>query len=267
MEDTKETDCHSDSNPNSDHLEEQQQQQQQQQQHSSFDSHSDSVSAEKAFHLSADYVRKTKAEQSASDWEEKGLVLLPMEGGLTKLVVELDADPILASEIKELYLYFNPVTTIVGAERLAGMKRLEGNDCGLEQVPLGIEKMPALEEVYFRHENNIGVLPPRLMEMPTLRTVSALENRNLQTVSTSKTITCINVSGCDIRSLPDDFFHYALEMVELQWNKNLQTVPSAGKNLKHLYVSGCDIRSLPDNLLHHALEEVWLEGNKGEETR
>ena len=49
--------------------------------------------------------------------------------------------------------------------------------------------------------------------------VYAYENRLLRTFEVGKGLTCLLLSDCDLRSLPHDLFHHALERLDLRGNK------------------------------------------------
>ena len=66
-----------------------------------------------------------------------------------------------------MHLNYNPIETIVGGERLVSVKDFYGGACALDDVPRGIESLPALEIVSLER-NNLTHLPARLMEMASL---------------------------------------------------------------------------------------------------
>ena len=103
--------------------------------------------------------------------------------------------------------------------------------------------------------------------------------------SPGKSLNELDISGCDVQSLPQDFFHHGLEVHIQRDNRqdthtisikgmeqflkitanilNLKTVPT-GKSLTHLYIYDSYIEFLPHDFFHHHLEKVVLNGNKGE---
>ena len=122
---------------------------------------------EKTFHLTTEYVREKISEE--------GEVFLPYNKGFTKIVVDVEEN--LAEEIKTLNLLGNPVTEIEGAEKLARVKKIYCNNCGLNSVPRWIEKLPAVEIVIL-WGNDIDSIPEWITQMETLRTLDVGHNRS-----------------------------------------------------------------------------------------
>ena len=119
---------------------------------------------EKTFHL-------TRREEIRGGGE----VVLPREKGFTKIVVDVEEN--LAEEIKTLNLLGNPVTEIEGAEKLARVKKIYCNNCGLNSVPRWIEKLPTVERVDLRR-NNIDSIPEWITQIKTLKTLHVGNNRS-----------------------------------------------------------------------------------------
>ena len=172
-------------------------------------------SEEKTFFLTSNYLRKLKGKVGEFVWKRDGTVDLPERKGFTKLVVEADAE--LAAEIKVLYLR-NPVTTVEDAQKLVRIKTLNCTSCGFTVVPKWIEKIPALKEVHLTG-NDLRELPSSLMNMPTLKTVYASNNRSLRTISVGRNLNFLSISNCNISSLPHDLFHHRLAVVKVNGNK------------------------------------------------
>ena len=178
----------------------------------------------------------------------------------TKIVVKLK--PEAASKIESLNLNKNPVKTIVGVEKLVGVKKVDAQSCGFASVPRWIANLPALETVNL-YVNATLEAPAWFLGLASLVTLSLCHNRRLQSIpSPGENLTTLNISFCDIRSLPPDFFHGRLKTVDLRNNNYLQSIPSPGEHLTTLNISFCDIRSLPPDFFHGRLETVVLQNNR-----
>ena len=170
------------------------------------------VIAKNSFTIDSAFIERNRAR---GDWLESGLVILPGEADIVRM--DVSASPSQAAEIKSLDLNLNAITTVVGSERLGGLKELFCNGFQLETVPSWVASLPALEEIWL-DKNNLREIPAWLMDMPTLKKIHAFENRKLRSIPTGKKVTYLDVSHCDIQSLPHDFFHYELETVKINGN-------------------------------------------------
>ena len=177
-------------------------------------------SNENPFRLDSTFVMEEKERQGRAKWEEKGEVTLTVTSKIPKVVVEVEGS--LAKEIGGIALLCNPVTTVVGAEKLTGLKNLNCRKSGFESVPRWIEMLPAIKTVWL-NENNFNEIPSWLLEIPTLLQIYAQENKNLRQITMSdysgKNLKSINMGDCDLQSLPNDFFHHGFEEVHLFGNK------------------------------------------------
>ena len=124
---------------------------------------------EKIFNLNTDYVRKEKGYgcYGVEKWKREGKVILLNNDGFTKIVVNVEEN--LVEEIKTLDLNLNPVMEIEGAERLARVRKIHCDRCGLKSVPRWIQKFSAIEEVYLNN-NDIDSLPRWITQIQTVKT-------------------------------------------------------------------------------------------------
>ena len=94
-----------------------------------------------------------------------------------------------------------------------------------------------------------------------------LNNPNLKSIpSINDNLEELDLSGCDIHFLPDNFFNHCLQKVDLKGMKNLKTIPCLNDFLAELDVSECDLLTLPDDLFQHKLQRIYMRENTGEAT-
>ena len=143
-------------------------------------------------------------------------VFLPLRPVVPIRNIVVDAEKSLVSEIDRLNLRRNPVTTIRGEINLEG---ITAKGIRFLDVPSWIKEQTNLKYLSLSN-NRISELPAWLHNLPKLRSLDLDGNKLLQTIpSPNSNLEILNVSGCDIRSLPRDLFHHALKRVDVSNNK------------------------------------------------
>ena len=176
-------------------------------------------SDENPFLLDSAFVLRQKEARGKAAWKEKGNIYLPVKKDgerIKKVVFEVEGS--LAEEIQQIHLQNNPVKTVVGAEKLKGLKIVRCGKCGLDSVPRWIGNLTAVEQV-FCYNSGLKEIPSWLVGIPTLRKICASDIKRLPVPSLGESLKVLAMKKCDLRSLPDDFFHHALEEVYLSRNE------------------------------------------------
>ena len=89
--------------------------------------------------------------------------------------VRVEADPLLAAEIKYLGIDHNYVHEVDNVEKLTGLKTVRYENTKLYRVPFPgfwIQRLPAIETVIFKN-NSLSKIEPSFLEAPTLKALIA----------------------------------------------------------------------------------------------
>ena len=136
---------------------------------------------------------------------------------MTRVVIA--ATPRHAAQIESLFLNRNPVVDVEGVDKLVRLKALDADECGLDRIPEWLEDVEMLEYLHVR-VNLLVELPEWFMSKPSLKGVDCSRNVRMRNVaSPGRNLSFLNLSECDVKSLPDDLFFHRLKVVYLKGNR------------------------------------------------
>ena len=217
---------------------------------------------EKTFYLDSYKIREIKLR--CSDWARFSVVGYSERtkkergggggGGLaytcTKLEVSAEAED--AASLNTLDLDLSAIKTVIGTEKLINVKQLLYSCCKLKNIPEWIKNLKNVEKIHLS-TNDIKEIPPWISELQQLQYLRLSWNKNLGLGSLphfGEKLSSLDISDCDIKALPEDFFQHQLKKVNLNGNRNLLSIPSVNESLEELNIAICDIQTLPENLFY-----------------
>ena len=167
------------------------------------------VDSEGVFRLTDDYI-KNKIDSD-------GRIFLPSGKKIRKLVVEASEES--AKRIRTLLLEGNPVLEMEAGEKLVNVVDVVGEKCGFSEIPSWIADLSGLKRL-FLDQNEITEIPPFIAYRTALKELN-LSNNQITEIPPRVTanLTLLDLTNCDVQSLPHDFFHHRLETVYLSKNK------------------------------------------------
>ena len=163
-----------------------------------------------------------------------------------KMVIDLETEK--AASIETLDMLWSPVETVIGSEKLVGVKKLFSDNCELSFIPRWIADIKNVIVIHL-YQNDIQEVPLWISDLQQLNVLDLSLNKNLHSLPTLKNLKLLNIIHCDLKFLPEDFFQHRLESVYMQGNKNLKSVPSIneGSNVSRSRSAGNDVSNILEN--------------------
>ena len=148
-----------------------------------------------------------------------------LDSGVTPSKITIDADGDSLAKVRQLHLDERPIKSIEGVEKLSGVLMVDAKNCKFDVIPEWMVKLPAVQVISLTGNDLRLIQPSFWCQNLWLAKIYLDSNKYLQSidndypsVSLGVHLWYLNVSECDLRSLPENLFSHRLKEVYISGN-------------------------------------------------